>query len=64
MAPHKIEDLSYVGLDYTNPKNVKVASKIISVEEPTGVKSLLMTDLLHLYEHRHYFVQINECDYL
>lgn len=64
MVPHEIEDLSYVGLDYTTPGNIQVASKTINIDDPTGVKSLLTTDLLHLYEHRHYFVQINECDYL
>lgn len=63
MLPHEIDDLSYVGLNYASKNDIQASEKIVGPESLSIDETSLATDLLHLYEHRNYFIQINECDY-
>lgn len=64
MIPHDLSDLSYSGMEISENTNAQLPSKIVDFKDSTLINISLSTDLLHLYEHRHYFIQINECDYL
>lgn len=64
LIPHDLSDLRYTGLEISKNINTPAPYKMVDFEDSTLINICLSTDLLHLYEHRHYFIQINECDYL
>lgn len=78
LLPHFIEDLRYNGLNYhygettlfedkNNISDIKIHHKENKnrsyTAEPQN-RILKYKDFFHTYEHRNYFVQVNECDYI
>lgn len=76
MLPHMIEDVKYNGLYYyytevledrntinvTESNNQEQENNTYNTDPQS--QNMKYNDFLHMYEHRNYFVQVNECDYI
>ncbi|KAL6950774.1 hypothetical protein ACO0QE_000055 [Hanseniaspora vineae] len=64
-TPHEIKDLKYVGIsEDVGEARINSSADIPEDQKVTAEMELYQEDWLHMYEHRNYFIRINECGYI
>lgn len=64
-TPHEIQDLKYVGVSKdVGTSSFNSSTNTLEKEAMSTEMELYQEDWLHMYEHRNYFIRINECGYI